>query len=101
MARLPKDVVVTSRPVRTFPNGDYCYVELSRKTGQYDCFVKMAKEGDPAKSLVMARAQGRTIREVEDKCYERAIARCPGFPKPPYLQRGSGAARTHVKAASN
>ena len=99
MARLPKDVVVTSRPVRTFPNGDYFYLELSRGNGQYDCFVKMARSGDPSNSLIMARAQGRTIREAEAKCYERALARCPGFPKPPYLHRGSGASRTLVKVA--
>ena len=100
MARLPKDVVVTSRPVRTFPNGDYLYVELSRKDGQYDCVVKMARSGDPDKSVVMARAQGKTIREVEMKCYERALNRCPRFPKPPYLRRGSGASRTQIKTAS-
>jgi hypothetical protein len=100
MARIPKDVVVTSRPVRTFPNGDYLYVQLSRRDGQYDCAVKMARSGDPERSLIMARAQGKTIRDVETKCYERALARCPGFPKPPYLRRGSGASRTLVKAAS-
>ena len=98
MARLPKDVVVTSKPVCTFPNGDYFYVELSRKNGQYDCFVKMAPSGDPARSLVVARAQGKTIREAEQKIYERAIHRFPRFPRPPYLQRGSVVSRTLVKA---
>lgn len=93
MPRLPKDVVVTSPPVRTFPNGDYLYVELSRANGHYDCLVKMAKSGDPAQSLIMARAQGKTIREVENKCYEKAVDRCPRFPRPPYLHRGSGASR--------
>ena len=57
MARLPKGVLVTSKPVCTFPNGDYFYVELSRTNGHYDCFVKMARSGDPSKSLVVARAQ--------------------------------------------
>jgi hypothetical protein len=98
MARLPKNVLVTSKPVCTFPNGDYYYVELSRTNGHYDCFVKLARSGDPARSLVVARAQGKTIREAESKIYERAINRFPRFPSPPYLHRGSGASRTLVKA---
>jgi hypothetical protein len=100
MARLPKDVIVTSKPVCSFPNGDYFYVELSRTNGHYDCFVKMASSGNPAKSLIVARAQGKTIREAELLCYERTIKRYPRFPRPPYLHRGSGASRTLVKAAS-
>ena len=99
MARLPKGILVTSKPVCTFPNGDYFYVELSRTNGHYDCFVKMARSGDPSKSLVVARAQGKTIREAEIKIYERAINRFPRFPRPPYLHRGSGASRTLVNAA--
>lgn len=99
MARLPKNILVTSKPVCTFPNGDYFFVELSRTNGHYDCFVKMARAGDPAKSLVVARAQGKTIREAELKIYERAINRCPRFPRPPYVHRGSGASRTLVKPA--
>lgn len=98
MARLAKNIVVTSRPVCTFPNGDYFYVQLSRTNGHYDCFVKMARAGDPEKSLVVARAQGKTIREAESNIYERAIRRFPRFPRPPYLQRGSGASRTVLKA---
>ena len=100
MARLPKDVVVTSKPVRTYPNGDYLYVELSRSNGYYDCLVKMARSGDSSKSLVMARAKGKTIREAEDNCYERALDRCPRFPRPPYLHRGSGASRTPRSGAT-
>src|SRR5437868_12359757 len=99
MARLPKNVIVTSKPVCTFPNGDYFYVELSRANGQYDCFVKMASATNAAKSLVVARAQGKTIREAELKCYERAIKRYPRFPRPPYIHRGSGASRTLVKTS--
>ena len=99
MARLPKNILVTSKPVCTFPNGDYFFVELSRTNGHYDCFVKMARAGDPAQSLVVARAQGKTIREAELKIYERAINRCPRFPRPPYVHRGSGASRTLVKPA--
>ena len=98
MARLPRNVIVTSKPVCTFPNGDYFYVELSRMNGHYDCFVKMAPAGNAAKSLVVARSQGKTIREAELACYERAIHRYPRFPRPPYLQRGSGASRTLVKS---
>jgi len=97
MARLPKNILVTSKPVCTFPNGDYFYVQLSRTNGQYDCFVKMARSGDPEKSLVVARAPGKTIREAELNIYERAIRRFPRFPHPPYLQRGSGASRTVLK----
>jgi hypothetical protein len=94
MARLAKGILVTSKPVCTFPNGDYFFVELSRTNGHYDCFVKMARDGDPEKSLVVARAQGKTIREAEVKIYERTIGRCPRFPRPPYVHRGSGASRT-------
>ena len=93
MARLPKNIVVTSKPVRTFPNGDYLYVELSRTNGHYDCLVKMAKPGESAKSLIVARAKGKTIREAEQQCYELALDRCPRFPGPPYIHRGSGASR--------
>ena len=100
MARLPKNVVVTSKPVRTFPHGDYLYVELSRSNGRYECLLKMAQSGETAKSLVVARATGKTIREAEDHCYKLAIDRCPTFPRPPYLRRGSGASRS-VKAAPN
>ena len=98
MARLPKDVIVTSKPVQVFPNGDYLYVELSRKSRLYDCFVKMARSGDPKNSLLVAKAQGKTIREAEDNCYVRALDRSPRFPRPPYLNRGSGAARTILKS---
>jgi hypothetical protein len=99
MARLPKDIIVTSKPVWTFPNGDYFFVELFRANGAYDCYVKMARAGDPKNSLVVARAQSKTIRDAESKCYELAIKRFPRMPQPPYLQRGSGASRTLVKAA--
>ena len=98
MARLHKDVIVTSKPVQTFPNGDYLFVELSRSTSHYECFVKMARSGDPKNSLLVAKALGRTIREAEDKCYIRALDRSPRFPRPPYLKRGSGASRTHLKS---
>jgi hypothetical protein len=95
MARLPKNIVITSKPVRTFPNGDYLYVELSRTSGHYDCLLKMAKAGESAtRSLIVARAKGKTIREAEQQCYELALNRCPRFPGPPYIHRGSGASRT-------
>ena len=76
MARLPKDVVVISAPVRTFPNGDYFYIELSRQNGQYDCWLKMARDGNPAKSVTVVRAKGKTIREAEQNCYNKALDRC-------------------------
>ena len=87
MARLAKDVTVVSQPVRTFPNGDYFFVELSRKHNRYDCVLKMAREGNPSKSVIVARAQGKTIQEAEEDCYRKAIERCPRFPKPPYSKR--------------
>ena len=93
MARLPKDVIVTSQPLQTFPNGDYFYIELTRANSHYECVVRMARSGDPTDSLVVARAQGKTIREAEDQCYLRALNRSPRFPRPPYLKRGSGASR--------
>ena len=93
MARLAQDVIVISRPVRTFPNGDYFYVQLSRKHNRYDCQLKMARDGNLEKSVTVARSQGKTIREVEDDCYRKAVERCPGFPRPPYLKRGSRPAR--------
>jgi len=93
MPRLPQDVVVVSKPVRTFPNGDFFYVELSRKHNRYDCVLKMARDTNPAKSVVVVRAQGKTIREAEDDCYQKALERCPKFPRPPYLKRGSRSAK--------
>src|SRR5213082_4013750 len=93
MARLSQNVVVLSKPVRTFPNGDFFYVELSRKHNRYNCVLKMARDANPAKSVIVVRAQGKTIREAEDDCYRKALERCPGFPKPPYVTRGSQLAR--------
>jgi hypothetical protein len=93
MARIAEDVVVISQPVRTFPNGDFFYIELSRKYNRYDCLLKMARDGNRKKSVVVVRAQGKTIREAEEDCYRKALERCPRFPRPPYLKRGSRSAR--------
>ena len=93
MARLAKDVIITSHPVRTFPNGDFFFVELSRRHNRYECLLKMARDGNPARSVIVVRAQGKTIRETEEDCYRKALERCPGFPRPPYLKSGSRTAR--------
>ena len=93
MARLAQDIIVVSKPVRTFPNGDYFYVELSRRHNRYNCVLRMARDGNPTKSVTVVRAQGKTIREAEDDCYRKAIERCPRFPSPPYVKRGSRTAR--------
>jgi hypothetical protein len=93
MPRLAQDIVVVSKPVRTFPNGDFFYIELSRKHNRYDCVLKMARDANPAKSVIVVRAQGKTIREAEDDCYRKALDRCPRFPRPPYLKRGSRSAK--------
>ena len=66
--------------------------ELSRKHNRYDCLLKMARDGNRAKSVIVVRAQGKTIREAEEDCYRKAIECCPRFPKPPYLKRGSRSA---------
>ena len=89
MPRLAEDTIVVSQPVRTFPNGDVFFVELSRRHNRYNCLLKMAREGNASKSVVVARAQGKTIREAEQDCYKKAIERCPRFPQPPYMKRGS------------
>ncbi len=99
MARLPKDVLITTQPVRVFPNEDYLYVEISRANVQYECRMKMARKGDPTRSLDVARALGKTMREAEDKCYQRAIERFPRLPRPPYSKKGSGASRTLLKTS--
>jgi hypothetical protein len=91
MARLSKDDVVVSRPVRTFPNGDYFDLELCRKNSRYECIVRLnscGKKDSRDSSVVMARAQGKTIREAELNCYLIALERCPRFPSPPYFKRG-------------
>ena len=93
MPRLAQDVILVSRPVRVFPNGDFFYIELSRKHNRYDCLLKMAREGNPSKSVVVVRAQGKTIREAEEDCYGKALERCPRFPRPPYMTRQSTASR--------
>jgi hypothetical protein len=89
MPRLAEDTVVVSQPVRTFPNGDVFFVELSRRHNRYNCLLKMAREGNASKAVVVARAQGKTIREAEQDCYKKAIERCPRFPQPPYMKRAS------------
>ena len=93
MPRLAQDVVVVSQPVRTFPNGDFFYIELSRKYNRYDCLLKMARVGNHTKPVIVVRAQGKTIREAEEDCYRKALERCPRFPRPPYLKRGSRSAQ--------
>ena len=96
MARLSKTIRVTSKPVFTAPNSDYFYVELVRPNGHYTCTVKMAPAGDPKKSVVVATATAKTIREAERAVYERTIKRFPRFPRPPYVSRNSGASRTVI-----
>jgi hypothetical protein len=93
MARLSKDVVVVSKPVRTFPNGDFFYIELCRKNSRYECVVCMNCATNPKTPVIVARAQGKTIREAEEKCYRTALERCPRFPNPPYFRRGQSARR--------
>ena len=88
MARLSKDDLVVSRPVRTFPNGDYFYLELCRKNSRYECVVRMNCAGRKNASVIMARAEGKTIREAEENCYLIARERYPRFPSPPYFKRG-------------
>ncbi len=101
MPRLAQDVIVVSQPVRTYPNGDFFYVELSRKHNRYDCLLKMARNGSRAKSVIVVRAQGKTIREAEADCYRKALERCPRFPVPPYLKRGSKSARVATEFLSD
>src|SRR5215831_6069646 len=101
MPRLAQDVIVVSQPVRTYPNGDFFFVELSRKYNRYNCLLKMAREGNPSKSVIVVRAQGKTIREAEDDCYRKALERCPRFPRPPYLKRGSKSARVAAEFLSD
>jgi hypothetical protein len=84
---MAKDVTVVSQPIRTFPNGDYFFVELSRKHNRYNCVLKMAHEDTPSKSVVVVRAQGKTILEAEEECYAKAVERCPRFPRPPYSKQ--------------
>ena len=99
MARLPKDVLITTQPVRIFPNEDYLFVEISRANVQYECRMKMARKGDPSLSLDVARALGKTMREAEDKCYQRALERFPRLPHPPYRKKGAGSSRTLLKSS--
>ena len=98
MARLSKDVVVVSKPVRTYPNGDYFYIELCRKNSRYECVVRLKSGGKPDSSVLMAVAQGKTIREAEENCYRTALERCPRFPRPPYFKRGERKTRRVVAA---
>ena len=97
MARLSKDVIVLSQPARTFPNGDYFYLELCRKNSRYECVVRMFCARKPDATVTMARAEGKTIQEAEEKCYEAALNRCPRFPKPPYFTRSQRTRRVEPK----
>src|SRR4030095_7096450 len=63
MPRLAQNVIVVSEPVRTFPNGDFFYIELSRKHNRYDCLLKMARGGKPSRSVIVVRAEGKTDRK--------------------------------------
>ena len=101
MSRLAKNVVLVSKPIRTFPNGDYFYVELSRKSTLYHCAVMMSCAGKPLETVVVAKSQGKTIREAEDAAYSRAIDRCPGFPRPPYLHRRPKETRVMLAVAKD
>jgi hypothetical protein len=101
MPRLAQDVILVSKPVRTFPNGDYFFLEVSRKHNRYDCLLKMARDGNPTKSVIVVRAQGKTIRDAEEDCYGKALDRCPSFPRPPYLKRGSRSARVAAEFLPN
>src|SRR5215471_19360808 len=101
MPRLAQDIIVVSEPVRTFPNGDFFYIELSRKHNRYDCLLKMARDGNPSTSVIVVRAQGKTIHEAEEDCYRKALERCPRFPRPPYLKRGSRSARVTAQFLSD
>jgi hypothetical protein len=101
MPRLAQDVIVVSQPVRTFPNGDFFFIELSRKHNRYNCLLKMARNGNPSKAVVVVRALGKTIREAEGDCYRKALERCPRFPRPPYLKHGSKSARVEAEFVSN
>jgi hypothetical protein len=98
MSRIGHDVIISSQPVRTFPNGDFFYIELSRKHNRYDCFLKVARDGNTANSVIVARVQGKTIHEAEEECYGKALERCPRFPRPPYLKGASRVTRTAEKA---
>jgi hypothetical protein len=93
MPRLAQDIVVVSKPLRVFPNGDFFYIELTRKHNRYDCLLKMAHDGNPGTSVIVVRAQGKTIREAEEDCYHKALECCPRFPRPPYLKRASRSPR--------
>ncbi len=93
MARLAKNVIMVSKPVRIFPNGDYFYLEMCRKNSRYECVVCMSSSGNPDSPVVMARAQGKTIREAEENCCQIALDRCPSFPAPPYFKRGERTCR--------
>jgi hypothetical protein len=93
MARISQNVVIASPPIRTFPNGDFFYVEVSRRNSEYDCALKMAREGNRGDSVIVAKANAKTIRQAEQNCYRKALERCPRLPSPPYLKRGSGSMR--------
>jgi hypothetical protein len=93
MARISQNVVISSPPIRTFPNGDYFYVEVTRENSDYICVLKMAREGDRMDSVIVAKARAKTIRQAEQDCHQKALERCPRLPSPPYLKRGSGSQR--------
>ena len=87
MTSFSKSGVVSSQPVRTFPNGDYFFVEMSRQNGLYDCRLKLVPSADPARAFTVLHAKGRTIREAQQNCWEQGVEKCPGLPRPPYSKR--------------
>ena len=92
MSRFLTGTVVVSQPIHTFPNGDYFYIEMSKKNGRYACAMKFAQPSLGG-AVPVVQVQAPTVREAQERCYQRAVEKCPRLPRPPYLKRGTDTVR--------
>ncbi len=86
MSRFLGGAVVVSKPIHTVPNGDYFFIEMRKKNGQYECSMKIGRSSDLPVQVV--RVQARTVREAQERCYQRAVEKFRRLPRPPYFKRG-------------
>jgi len=97
MSRFVGGQVVVSPPIHTFPNGDYFYIEMSKKNRRYECAMKFVRPGSVG-AVPVVHVQAPTVREAQQRCWEQAVEKCPRLPRPPYLRRGIGTVKPAGKA---
>lgn len=93
MTRFVAGAVIVSQPILTFPNGDYFFVEVSRRNGRYRCEMMMARKNSDQR-IPVVHVLARTVEDAQQRCFESAVEKCPRLPRPPYLKRGQDTVRS-------